>query len=233
MPANIRKGSYPVVLVVAAVAILSADGHPSSRDNSVERYATRQGNLIRVHPSEVTFQVPATWRQHAWFFLTAREVRKAARVRGFEIVDAALNWRDCAAQIETLNLRWLRADVVDGAEGEILTRIQEKGRAAATKMPHYVNYDGHVTRWGASLYEFKMTPMKEGSWEHVDIPYTLDFGDYYGDGYISFYVRPVAGRELVLAVGFFATDAGPPDERQDLLKSVIVPGSADAVPLHI
>ena len=152
--ANIRRGSYPVVLAVAAVAILSADGHPSSRDNRVERYATRQGNLIQVHPSEVTFQVPATWRQHSWFFLMVREVRKAARVRGFEIVDAALNWRDCAAQIETDNLKWLRAYVVDGAEGEILKRIQEKGLAAAAKMPNYVQYDGHVTRWGSSLAEF-------------------------------------------------------------------------------
>lgn len=118
---------------------------------------------------------------------------------------------------------------MDGAEEEILKRIQEKGLAAAVKTPNYVDYDGHVTRWVSSLAEFKTTPAKEGPWEHVDIPYTLDFGDYDGDGDISFYLRPVANRELVLAVGFFATDAGPPDERQNLLKSVIVTGSPDAV----
>lgn len=229
---RIRNGSYAVLVTCAAVAIPSGAGHSASQDKSIDRYATRQGNVIEIYPSRITFQVPESWQQKARFVLAAREVEKAEALLGMQIADGALNRRDCAAQIEADNQRWLRAYVVDGTEEEILKRIHKKGRVAAAKMPNYVQYDGHVTKFGASLYEFKTIPTKEGAWEQIDIPYTLNFGDYDGDGYVSFYLRQVAGKELVLAVGFFATDAGPPDERQNLLKAVGIPNSLTQTEPH-
>lgn len=206
------------LLVVAAAAVSPGAGHTSNHDKPVERYATRQGNVIQLHPSEVTLEVPEAWRgAKTWFRLTRQELRKASREGwGLQIAEGTLELRDCAAQIQPDNLRWLRAYVVDQSEEEILKRIREKGWRAAEKMPNYVR--GHSG--------FQTVPAKEGPWVHVDIPYTLDFGDYNGQGYTSFYLQVVGGRELVIVIGYFAAGPGPTDERQNVLKSVVVPDAA-------
>ena len=192
----------------------------SRRDKKIERYATRQGDVVQVHPSEVTFEVPEAWRSDkTLFLLKPQELRQMARrdlMMGTQIADAALRRRDCAAQIAPDHLRWLRVYVVDSTEGQILRRINEKGWRAAEKIPDYVR--GHSAA-------YQSVPAKEGPWMHVDIPYVLDFGDYGGEGYVSFYLRPAGGRELVIAVGAVWTGdpQRPPDERQNVLKSVVIP----------
>jgi hypothetical protein len=175
--------------------------------------------VIQLHPSEVTLEVPEAWRgPKTWFRLTRQELRKASREGlGVQIADGALNLSDCAAQIQPDNARWLRAYVVDGAEEEILKRIREKGWKAVQKMPNYARgYSGG----------FQTVPAREGPWMHVDFPYTLDFGDYNGNGYASFYLQAVGGRELVIAIGYFAAGPGPTDERLEVLKSVVIPKAA-------
>ncbi len=221
----IRRCCQALLLLIAGIVIFGSVGHAGRRGKTVERYATREGNVIQLHPSEAVFQVPSSWREGARFLLTSREVSRTRKVLGTEIADGALYWRDCAVQVAPDNLRWLRVYVVDGYEEEILKRIQKKGLAATSKIPNYMPYDGHVTNWGASLYEFRRVPTREGPWEHVDIPYSQDFGDYYGDGYVSFYLRPVDGRELVIAVGYSTSGTGPTDERQNILRSVALSNS--------
>jgi hypothetical protein len=184
--------SGPLVLVgmVASPIFLQT----STRDKD-ERYATRQGNIIQLHPSEVTFEVPERWRgEKTSFLLTAAERhQKAGRDSwGTRIADAVLSLHDCAAQIDPDHLSWFRAYLVELTGEEILKRIQKKGWAAAEKMPAYAL--GHSS-------EYQTVPAKEGPWMHVDIPYVLDFGDYNGQGYVSFYLRPVGGRTLVMAMG--------------------------------
>jgi hypothetical protein len=60
MGASVWKWWSGALLLVAA-------GWPgvryaSSQEKPVERYATRQGNVIQLHPSEVTLEVPEAWR---------------------------------------------------------------------------------------------------------------------------------------------------------------------------
>jgi hypothetical protein len=210
--------SGPLVLVGMVTSPIFSQ---SSTRDKVERYATRQGNIIQLHPSEATFEVPEKWRgEKTSFLLTVAERRqKAGRdVWGTQIADAVLSLQDCAAQIAPDNRSWFRAYLMDLSEEEILKRIQKKGWAAAEKMPAYAR--GHSS-------EYQTVPTKEGPWMHVDIPYVLDFGDYNGEGYVSFYLRPVGGRTLVMSMGAMWSGEmyKQSDERQNLLRSVVIPDS--------
>ena len=162
--------------------------------------------------------MPEAWRSGKTFFrLTRKELRnKVGRDwMGTKIADGAFQLDDCAAQISPDHLNWMRVYVVDATEEDALQRIREKGWKAAARIPNYVR--GHSSA-------FQTVPAKEGPWTHVDIPYVLDFGDYNGEGYVSFYLRTAGGRELVIVFGHFAASAvTPPDERQIVLKSVVVP----------
>lgn len=211
-----------IALTFACIVLpgLTAEKAEKKREIQVERWATRQGNVIQVHPSEVTFEVPEAWRSDKTSFRLTPEGRRQkvwTDVMGMQIADGALSLQDCAAQIDPSHLTWLRVYVVDSTEEQILKQINEKGWRATKKFPYVGGYSGYQT-----------VPAKEGPWMHVDIPYTRDFGDYNGTGYVSFYLRPAGERALVIAMGAFWTGEvyKPTDERQNVLKSVVIPESA-------
>jgi hypothetical protein len=204
--------------VVLLLTTLATGQQPSEK--KVERWAQRQQNTVQVHPSEATFEVPEAWRSGKTFFrLTRNEMRtKVGRDWiGTQIANGALQLDDCAAHISPDNLNWMRVYVVDTTEEDVLKRIREKGWKAAGRIPNYVR--GHSS-------VFQTAPAKDGPWTHVDIPYVLDFGDSNGEGYVSFYLRTAGAKELVIVFGHFADgQLTPPDERQNVLKSVVVPPS--------
>src|SRR5579872_1791878 len=195
-----------------------ADASPTSRsEKKAERWAQHQQNTIQVHPSDTTFEVPEAWRSDKTFFWPTRNElhKKVARDWiGIRIADGALQLDDCAAQINPDNLNWMRVYVVNAPEEDVLKRIREKGWKALAKIPN---------RAGGYSGDFQLDPAKEGPWTHVDIPYVLDFGDYNGDGYVSFYLRTVGARQLVMVFGHFYAGHATPDERQNVLKSVAIP----------
>ena len=223
-----RGTAHPWCLILVVVTALVelvvpndiAKGIENAKRESVgkiERSATREGNVIYLHPGDVTFEVPEGWRgPNIGFRLTRQDLhnKAAGALWGAQIADGALKMEDCAAQIELHNLNWMRAYLVDLSEEEMLKRIRERGWKAASKIPNYVR--GHSSG-------FQTVPAKEDPWTHVDIPYVLDFGDYSGGGDVSFYLRAAGTRELVVVFGHFAAGAiTPPDERQTVLKSVVV-----------
>jgi len=225
MSASVWKWCFGALLLFACAADVSAVGGKSSAHKPIERYATQSGDTIQLHPTEVTFQLPEAWRVSKVLLRpTGRELRKVNKddfyLWGAPIADAALNLRDCAVQVAPDNLTWVRVYIVDSAEEEILKRIQEKGRAAVYKMPF--DASGHSSRG------FQTEAVQEGRWQHVDIPYVVSFGDYNAGGFVSFYLRPVAGRELVLVFSYFGTGVRSTAEREDVLKSVVIP----EVPTH-
>ena len=226
-PRNIQQnapGTYtrfmPVIRMTAVLLLASLATGQQPREKRVERWAQREQNTIQVHPGEATFAVPEAWQSRDILFsLTRNELRSKVAKGGWgtQIADGALRLNDCAAQISPDNLNWMRVYVVNATEEYVLQRIREKGWKAATKIPNYVR--GHA-------FGFQTVPAKEGPWTHVDIPYVLNFGDYSGGGSVSFYLRSAGEKELVIVFGRFAAGAvTPPDERQNVLKSVVVPPS--------
>jgi hypothetical protein len=220
------KWRLSVVVIVAGIGTAAQGGGAKGStakargEKKVERWAESQQNAIQVHPSEVTFEVPEAWRSGKTFFrLTRNELQKKVGRDwiGTQIADGVLKLEDCAAQITPDKLNWLRVYVVDATEEQVLKRIQEKGWKAAGTIPNYIR--GYSSG-------FQTVPAKESPWTHADIPYELDFGDYNGGGYVSFYLRPAGGKQLVMVFGHFAAGAlTPPDERENILKSVVVPAS--------
>jgi hypothetical protein len=217
------KRRLALTTIIFAIGSAAQDGRvvgplPGSRsEKKVERWAQRHENMIQIHPTDATFEVPEAWQSPKTFFWLTRDALHTKGSRdwiGLRIADGSLPLDDCAAQINPDNLNWMRAYVVDSTEQDVLTRIREKGWKAARKIPNYMP--------GLSG-SFQTVPAKEGLWTHVDIPYGLDFGDYTGAGYVSFYLRTVGGRELVAVFGHFAAGHETPDQRQVLLKSVVVP----------
>lgn len=196
---------------------LATGQQPNQKET--ERWAQHQQNTVQVHPTEATFEVPETWQSgQTLFWLTRTELHKKSS-RGWTgtlIADRVLKSDDCAVQINPDHFNWLRVYVVDATEADILTRIQQKGWKAARRIYNYAP--------GFSS-SFQTTPAKEGPWTHVDIPYGLDFGDYNGDGYVSFYLQTAGGRELVIVFGHFEAGHPTPDERQNVLKSIVVPSN--------
>src|SRR5258708_10475513 len=62
-----------------------AEQKPGS--DCIERYATRSGSVIQLHPSEVTFKMPdAGIGSATWFRLTLRALRKAHHAPWLAIV---------------------------------------------------------------------------------------------------------------------------------------------------
>jgi hypothetical protein len=219
MRASVGKWCCGVLLLIALGGNSSGVGRKSSPHKPTQRYATQVGNTIQLHPAEVTFQLPEAWTEpNALLRPTPRELHKVGvHLWGATIADAALKLRDCAVQVTPDNLMWIRAYIVDAPEEEILRRIREKGRAAAQEIPNYA--PKHISRG------FQTEAAQEGPWQHIDVPYGVNFGDYNSGGSVSFYLRPASGRELVMVVSYFGTGFRSTAETQDVLKSVVMPGA--------
>ncbi|HYL92524.1 MAG TPA: hypothetical protein VEW69_05140 [Alphaproteobacteria bacterium] len=193
---------------------LPGSGHKHQADH-VERHATRSGSVIQLHPSEVTFQIPEAWiGSGTSFHLTRRELHKARHDPWLnKVEDAALDFSDCAVQVNIGSTVWLRAYVITQPENAIIKRIQEKAPQALRKTPNYV-----------PVRRFQLEPAKEGPWQHIEMPFVLNFGDYNEDGDISFYVEPMSGRQLVIVVGYIGNHhPRVEDETLEVLKSVVIP----------
>jgi hypothetical protein len=204
------------LFLVTAVGSSSAIAHKS---NTIERYSIRSGNVVRLHPSDASFEIPQPWLgPETRFRLTRTElgkVRKNDNVN-FVVADSTLNFRDCATQIELDNgSPWLRAYIVDLPVEEILKQIRGKGPKAVRKIPNFIA--GHTRG-------FQIEPKTEGTWQHIDVPFMLDYGDTSEGGAVSFYLAPLGHEQLVIVVGFMGNHHHDqfPVEVQSLLKSVVV-----------
>jgi hypothetical protein len=115
------------------------------------RFATRRGPTIRLHPSDITFQVPESWLKwdsefHNNFHLTHRELRRVRVGHGewdseyASVVNASLPFQDCAAHVGGEGWGWwgasfgdlqVRAYVTSLSGNEIMTKIRERGFGVA------------------------------------------------------------------------------------------------------
>ena len=213
-----------VFVLFVASGISADDGHK----RQPERYSTLVEQTIQLHPSEVTFEVPAAWAvdcQTGWRrMLLARDelnrARNDADLGHGAAAGAVLNFGDCALQVETPDPRfWLRAYVTDQPADTVLKRIREKVVKAASKL-------------AASKRDVTLHESMEGPWQHLRIETGRWFEDYSMKEDFDFYLRPLSEQRLLVmaTTSWGSPAAGPPDDdptvakqRQALLQSVVVP----------
>jgi len=97
-------------IAIFAVVFLSSCHRTADTTAKAQRYATREGQKIILHPSGVTLNVPQQWlewdeRFHNNFHLTRDELEKVHNGEGqwdteyAKVVNAALPFTDCAAHV--------------------------------------------------------------------------------------------------------------------------------------
>src|SRR5258708_40040702 len=96
---NFKCSGCCVLFLLVFIGNSSGAEQKPGSDGS-ERYATRSGSVIQLHPSEVTFKIPDAWiGSGTWFRLTRRELRKAQHDPWLAMLaDTGLNFRACADQ---------------------------------------------------------------------------------------------------------------------------------------
>jgi hypothetical protein len=216
---------------VLAVALLCSCYRASPQPRE-QRYATRNGQNVILHPSGVTFRVPQQWLEwhdkfHNNLHLTREQLDKVEDGGGEwdteygQVVNAALPFADCAAHVggEGWGLEGvsfgdvqLRAYVTELNPQEIFTRIH--GAA--------LNVARRVSRFAPTVLQnlatdVSVTDGEEGPWRKAVIQYPLWYGDYGGVARIRFYVASIKGGTLALVFM-----GGEDQEVQSVLHSVSI-----------
>ncbi len=150
-----RRARVAVVCSVGMAAILALAAklytEVDLRIGDAGRFAIRQGRTIKLHPSNITFQVPQSWVEwdsqfHNNFHLTHRELRSVRIGHGewdseyASVVNASLPFEECAAHVGGEGWGWqgvsfgdlqVRAYVTSLSEDEVLERVKSQGFGAA------------------------------------------------------------------------------------------------------
>jgi len=196
------------------------------------RFATPQGRTIRLHPSNITFQVPQSWEEwdsefHNNFHLTHRELRSVRIGHGewdseyASVVNASLPFEECAAHVGGEGWGWqgvsfgdlqVRAYVTGLSGDEVLARIKEQGFGVAQSIAE------RQTGFGAGR-EASFSTSTEQTWQHAKISYPLWYGDYGGTAPIDFYLRDAGHYRLVIVLMGW----GAQGEAASILSSVAIP----------
>lgn len=217
---------------ILALELLSSCHRGENFALGAQRYSTRDGQKIILHPSGVSFLIPPPWlewygRFHNNLHLSRDQLDRVRDGNGEwdteygTVVNAALPFADCAAHVggegwgkegSSFGDIQLRAYLTNLSEQEIMTKIHEQAfdsaRRAARSLP--------ATRALAELAsDTSLTDGNEGRWRKYVIQYPLWYGDYGGVARVRFYVASIESGALV-----FVFMGGEDVEVKDILRSV-------------
>lgn len=225
-----------VIIAVTVAASLSYALWPAviagRATSDAERYASRQGRTIYLHPSGVSFQIAQDWMDwnaefHNNLHLTPQELQTVRVGAGEwdseygEVVNSALPFEECAAHVGgegwgrqgvSFGDLQVRAYVTNLGSQEIFQRISGSAWTTAKKVSSGV--------WPGQL---QSDGLEDGPWRTAVIRYSVFYGDYGGVANVEFYVRPVSKYQLVL-VFMSAGSSEVAKEKRAILDSVVVPG---------
>jgi hypothetical protein len=202
------------------------------RIGDADRFATRQGRTIRLHPSNITFQVPQSWVEwdsefHNNFHLIHRELRSVKIAHGewdaeyASVVNASLPFEECAAHVGGEGWGWqgvsfgdlqVRAYVTGLSGDEVFARIKAQGFGVAQSIAERQTGSG-VGR------KASFSTSTEPAWQHAKISYPLWYGDYGGTAQIDFYLRDSGHYRLVIVLMGWGAEG----EAASILSSVVIP----------
>jgi len=196
-------GLYTLVITATTVAVIwFVYSEVDLRIGDAGRFASRNGRMIQLHPSEVTFQIPRDWLDwdaqfHNNLHLTHGQLRSVRLGHGEwdseygEVVNSALPFEDCAVHVGGEGWGWsgvsfgdlqVRAYLSERRTHQILSAISTQGFKTAQRIAD-----------SASL-----SSSMNDKWQHVEISYPLWYGDYGGTARIKFYVQDIGRYRLVM-----------------------------------
>jgi len=202
-------------IAIFAVVFLSSCHRTADTTAKAQRYATREGRKIILHPSGVTLNVPQQWlewdeRFHNNFHLTRDELEKVHNGEGqwdteyAKVVNAALPFTDCAAHVggegwgregSSFGDVQLRAYISTLSERTILASIRGDAFDTARQVARPFPTPAALAQLAP---ETSLKEDKEGQWRTSVIQYPLWYGDYGGVARIRFYVASIEHGTLVL-----------------------------------
>ena len=225
-------GALITIVITPSIFRLSHyDTKPHTDDES--RFATRNQQVIQLHPSNIIFKIPQDWLEwdsqfHNNLHLTHQELQKVRNGAGEwdweygRVVNASLPFEHCAAHVggEGWGLEGVsfgdlqvRGYVTDLPHQRILESIQGPGFKEAESI---AKSEGGVTGNDADISISKAGDWRNGAWQRVTIRYPLWYGDYGGEAVIDFYVKDAYPYRLVLVF----MGRGEEGERSSILSSV-------------
>jgi hypothetical protein len=234
---NTGRMTYLRVATTLLFALSLNGCRHSSQPTAVEPYSTRDGPIVTLHPSGISFRVPQQWLEwndqfHNNFHLSRDELQKVKNASGewdteyADVVNSALAFEDCAAHVggegwgkegSSVADVQMRAYVTALREGEVLSRIH--GPALSTA--HQVAYISPSSKLlGELAPSVEMKEQTESSWKEIVLQHPLWFGDYGGTARIRFYITSIRRNTLVLVFM-----GGDDPEIEKIFHSVSVPQS--------
>lgn len=222
----------PFANAILAVLFLSSCYRAANPTAEAQRYATREGQKIILHPSGVSFRIPQQWlewygRFHNNLHLTRDQLERVHNGDGEwdteygNIVNAALPFTDCAAHVggegwgsegSSFGDVQLRAYVTNLSEREILGKIHGEAFDAARRAARPFSTPPALAEL---VPDTNVTDGKEGQWQKYVIQYPLWYGDYGGVARVRFYVASI-GKEILVLVFM----GGQDEEVERILQSV-------------
>lgn len=219
----------PAIAVLAGLVLLSCHRAASPTPES-QRYATREGQEIILHPSGITLRMPRQWLEwdeefHNNLHLTRKQLESVRDGGGEwdteygEVVNATLPFADCVAHIggegwgregASFGDVQLRVYMTTLSNQEIFARIHGEGLGTARRVAR----QPPQTLSGLAP-DADVTDAAEDHWRNSVIRYRLWYGDYGGTARVRFYVTSVGGENLVLVFM-----GGDDEEVRGILQSV-------------
>jgi hypothetical protein len=228
-----RRGFIALLVLLIATSSMAVAWFGYSevdvRTGDAGRFASRSSRTIRLHPSDVTFQIPQEWLDwdaefHNNLHLTHAQLRSVRLGHGEwdfeygEVVNSALPFENCAVHVGGEGWGWsgvsfgdlqVRAYISELRTRQILSAISAQGFKTAQRIAER-EHNGENS--------VSLSTSAKDNWQHVEISYPLWYGDYGGTARINFYVEDIGRFRLVMV--FMGDD---PNEKDSILNSVEVP----------
>ena len=217
---------------IFAVVFVCSCHRAANTSTEAQRYATREGQKIILHPSGVTLTMPQQWlewdeRFHNNLHLTRDQLEKVQNGEGEwdteygKVVNATLSFADCAAHVggdgwgregSSFDDVQLRAYITNLSQREILARIRGEAFATARRVARPFPTPAALAELAPDT---NLKEGKDGQWRTSVIRYPLWYGDYGGVARIQCYLTSIENGTLVLVFM-----GGQDEEVTHILKSV-------------
>lgn len=216
---------------ILALLLLSSCRRGETFAPDAQRYSTRDGQRISLHPSGVSFLIPPPWLEWYGRFQNNLHLSRDEldRVRNGDgewdteygnVVNSALPFSDCAAHVggegwgkegSSFGDIQLRAYLTNLSEQEIMAKIHGQAFDSARRAARSLLAAHALAELASGT---SLTDGNEGRWRKYVIQYPLWYGDYGGMARVRFYVASIESGALV-----FVFMGGEDEEVKDILRS--------------